>query len=119
MLVLVAGGLGYKMYSDHQAELKEQQAKLADAQQAARAAQAELEAHIAGIQKEMTDKLAAAKTDEERARIKAEASQKRADAAATRSSHRSSGGDKPSAPAAPTYKNVGKKAVSDNPLEGL
>jgi hypothetical protein len=119
VLVIVAGGLGYKMYSDHQAELAEQRTKLADAEAAAKAAQTEFQARIDKIQKEMNDQLAAAKTDEERARIKAEAAQKRADVASARPSH-GHGQAKSDTPAeAPVHNYAKKRAVSDNPLEGL
>jgi hypothetical protein len=123
VLVIVAGGLGYKMYTDHQAELAVQRSKLADAEAAgaaAKAAQTELQARIDKIQKEMNDQLAAAKTDEERARIKADAAQKRAEAASNRPSHSHSAAKQPEPANADAVRNVAKKrTVSDNPLEGL
>jgi hypothetical protein len=119
VLVLVAGGLGYKMYNDHQVELAEQRNKLRDeAEAAAKAAQAEFQSRLEQIQKDMNEKLAAAKTDEERARIKADAAQARAAVASSHSrGHASSKSDAPTTP--PVRKVVGKKDVSDNPLEGL
>jgi hypothetical protein len=123
VLVIVAGGLGYKMYSDHQAELAVQRGKLADAEAAAQASQAsrvELESRLASIQKEMDSKLAQAQTDAERAQIRAEANQRRAEVAANRPTHSHGGGAKnDDKTSVPQLRKVGKKDVSDNPLEGL
>jgi hypothetical protein len=119
VLVIVAGGLGYKMYSDHQAELTVERQKRADAEAAAHAAQAELQAKFAALQKETDDKLAKAATDAEKAQIRADAAQRRAEL--------QSGGHPHARPAAksdektnvPALRKIGKKDVSDNPLEGL
>ncbi len=120
VLVLVAGGLGYKMYSDHQTELAEQRAsserRLEDA---AKAAQVEFDRKLAAISKDMNDKLASAKTEEDKARIRAEAAQARAVAASSHSSHHSSGKDTTSPAPTPIRKDFHKRDVSDNPLEGL
>jgi colicin import membrane protein len=121
VLVIVAGGLGYKMYTDHQAELAVQRGKLADAQAAAQASRAELESRLSSIQKEMDTKLAQAQTDAERAQIRAEANQRRAEVAANnRPTHSHGGGAKnDDKTSVPQLRKVGKKDVSDNPLDGL
>lgn len=118
ILVVVAGGLGYKMYSDHQAELAVERANSARLTEEAKAAQVEFERKLGAIQKDMNDKLAKAATEEERAKIRAEAAQQRAVAANNRPAHHGSKSD--SSPAAtPARGVVKKKDVSDNPLEGL
>jgi hypothetical protein len=117
VLVLVAGGLGYKMYGDHQAELVAARLKAADEAKATREAdRVEFERRLAGITQEMNAKLANAKSEEERNRIRAEAAQARAQAQ-TRPSHHSTKSEAPTPPA--VHKAATKKAVSDNPLEGL
>jgi hypothetical protein len=119
ILVVVAGGLGYKMYSDHQAELAVERAERARIAEEAKNAQVEFDRKLSAIQKDMNDKLAKAQTEEERAKIRAEAAQQRAVAASSRSSshHGSKSDSSPSAPQPRTV--VKKKEVSDNPLEGL
>jgi hypothetical protein len=120
VLVLVAGILGYRMYANHQAELAAERAERARIEQEAKMAQIELQKRIDGITKEMNDKLANAKTEEERARIRAEAAVARQQAAvASRSGHRATGKSEKDTPAAPGVRKVVKHEVSDNPLEGL
>src|SRR6187401_3070976 len=58
VLVLIGGGLGYKMYSQHQEELAKVQAERDRIAKEADKAKAELESRIAGIEKDMNDKLA-------------------------------------------------------------
>jgi len=118
VLVIVAGGLGYKMYSDHQAELTAERQKRADAEAAAHAAQAELQAKFNALQKETDDKLAKAQTDAERAQIRAEAAQRRADLQ-NGHSHAKPASRAEEKTNVPALRKVGKKDVSDNPLEGL
>ncbi|HTA21503.1 MAG TPA: hypothetical protein VK989_19560, partial [Polyangia bacterium] len=119
VLVIIAGGLGYKMYSDNQATLAAARADRARAEMEAKAKQDELQAQITAITKDMNDKLAKAQTDEARAQIRAEAAQRsQAAAAAVRShGHGSAKSDTPT-PATPRA-YAKKKAVSDNPLDGL
>jgi hypothetical protein len=119
VLVVVAVGLGYKMYSDHQAELATERANSARLEEASRAKQAELEAKFAALQKDTDSKLAKAETEAERAQIRLDAAKQRADIANSRPSHGHSS-PKPDAPAPPAvHKVAGKRTVSDNPLEGL
>jgi colicin import membrane protein len=124
VLLAVGAGLGYKFYTQHQAELAAQQAALDAARADAKKAQAEYEGKMVAIQKEMNDKLANAKDEGERERIRAEAAQARSQAQAaaavhSRASHASSNrGDKEGTPAS-KIKAPGKHEISDNPLEGL
>ncbi|HSZ84160.1 MAG TPA: hypothetical protein VLA14_17870 [Polyangia bacterium] len=120
VLVIIAGGLGYKMYSDNQATLAAARADSARAEMEAKAKQDELQAQITAITKDMNDKLAKAQTDEARAQIRAEAAAQRSAAAAALVHTRGHGGAKSDAPtpAAPRA-YAKKKAVSDNPLDGL
>jgi peptidoglycan hydrolase CwlO-like protein len=121
ILIAVGGGLGYKMYTQHQAELAAEQAALDAARADAKRAQAEFESRMAAIQKEMNDKLANAKSEEERAKIRADAANARAQAQSqTQSRSRASrGGSKADATATVKPKNVIKREVSNDPLEGL
>jgi colicin import membrane protein len=120
ILVVVAGGLGYAMYSRHQAELAAVNLERERAAADAKAAQLESDRKVAAIQKEMEGKLNAAHTEEERTRIRAEAAE-RADVARQEVKHAHKGknpGDTP-AVVAPTYKKVEKRTVKDDPLDGL
>jgi hypothetical protein len=120
VLVVVAGGLGYKMYSDHQTELAAERANSARIEAEAKAAKAEFEGRLAALQKDTDAKLARAQTDAERAQIRLDAARARADIANSRPSH---GGHaaSPAAekPAAPGVRHVVKKDISNNPLDGL
>jgi hypothetical protein len=119
VLVVVAGGLGYKMYSDHQTELAVERANSARLEEVAKAKQAELEAKFAALQKDTDAKLAKAETEAERAQIRLDAAKQRADLANARPSH-GHGLTKSDAPAPPAvHKIAPKRTVSDNPLEGL
>jgi hypothetical protein len=122
VLIVIAGALGYRMYSQHQAELAAGAAERTRIESEAKAAQIEFERKMVAIQKEMNDKLATAHSEEDRSRIRAEAAA-RAEVAqqqvAIKKAHKGGkAGDKDS-PIAPTYKKVQKKDVSDNPLDGL
>jgi hypothetical protein len=120
VLVIVAGGLGYKMYTDHQAEIAAANRRLADAEEAARAAKAELEAKLAANQKDMDDKLAKAQTEAEKAQIRAEAAQRRADLQSGRAAHASKTPAKADEKTnVPALRKIEKHKVSDNPLDGL
>ena len=78
MLVLIGGGVGYKMYSQHQAELASERAERARVEAQARKDSAELEAKLVGIERNMNDQLAKAKTEEERQKIRAAAAEAKA-----------------------------------------
>ncbi|HXI57850.1 MAG TPA: hypothetical protein VNO55_17415 [Polyangia bacterium] len=125
VLVLVAVGLGFRMYSSHQAELQIAQARNEELERQGKLAQAEYERKMSAIQKEMEQKLATAKSEDERSRIRDEYQAQQRQAEFAKRTHRASAGNRPSgdrgdAPAAPGVRpRLGKKDVSDNPLEGL
>jgi hypothetical protein len=120
VLVVVAIGLGYKMYSDHQTEIAAERANSARLEAEARAAKAEFEGRLAALQKDTDAKLAKAETEAERAQIRLDAARARADLANSRSGHHSGPSKADATPVAPPVRKVAtKKAVSDNPLEGL
>jgi hypothetical protein len=126
VIIAIAGGLGYKMYQQHQTELAANRAQLALVEQqkaalaaAAAKAEAEYKIQIAAIQKEMNNKLAHATSDAERARIREEASR---EALAARSKHSATTGKSSSGESSSTQNKIkapGKHEISDNPLEGL
>ena len=118
LIVLVAAGVGYKMYSQHQAELASERAERARVEAQARKDRAELEAKLVGIEKNMNDQLAKAKTEEERQKIRIAAAEAKAVAQGNRQSARHSTTkteDKPMQ----LPKNKGKREINDNPLEDL
>ncbi|MFL5303819.1 MAG: hypothetical protein ACJ8F1_01345 [Polyangia bacterium] len=129
VIIAVAGGLGYKMYQQHQTEMAAQRAQMAlIEQQKARIeaekakAEAEYKTQLAAIQKEADEKMAHATSDIERARIRDEAMRQ---AMAVRSRRGSGGGRNnagnsgESSPSQNKIKAPGKHEISDNPLEGL
>jgi hypothetical protein len=127
LLVLIGGGLGYKMYSQHQAEIAANRARLAtveaekakvEAEKAA--AETEFRSQMSKIQKEMDARLASAKSDDERARIRAEAAAQKQLVAGKAGAHHP-GKDKEAGQPAPggVRKPPGKREISDSPLDGL
>jgi len=126
VLVAVAGGLGWKMYKQHelhQAETAAYQQSLAAERERAKAAQAEYEKEVLAIRKDMDDKLHAAKSEAERAQILQEAKARQAAAETARSQHAGKG-KKGTDVTQPTTKTPprhvpGKATIGDNPLEGL
>jgi len=121
VLVVVAGGLGYRMYSQHQAELAAAEAARARVETEAKAAQMEFEKKLAAIQKDMEGKLNAVHTEEERARIRAEAAERASLARqeAAQRTHKTGAATASDTPKPVQYKKVDKKKVSDDPLEGI
>jgi trichohyalin len=123
VLVLVAGVLGWRMYSQHQAEMAVAAAEKAQATAAANAERAELEKKMAAIRKEMEAQLNAVHTEADRARIREDAD-RRAEVARAEIRHAHKGGAKggpgDGTAAAPVYKKVEKKAFNEkDPLDGL
>ena len=123
VLVVVAGALGWRMYSQHQAEMAVASAERSRLEADAKAAQLEFDKKMVAIQKEMNAKLNAVHTEEERARIRAEAAD-RAEAArqdvARRATHKigaKGAGDATTTPV--PYRKIEKKNIKDDPLEGL
>jgi hypothetical protein len=121
VLVIIGGGLGYKMYSDHQTELAAARAEKERVEAESAAKTRELEAKFAALQKETDAKLATANTEAERAQIRADAAQRRADLQSGKTTHAKTTAAKDSKPATPDQvRHAGvKKTISDNPLDGL
>jgi len=122
VLVIIAGGLGYKMYSAHQAEIHGRARELRRASRPSpKAKQVELEARLASLQKDTDSKLAKAQTEAERApNTSGRRPGKRADIASARTSHAGrSAARTDEKPSSTVRRMVGKKDVSDNPLEGF
>jgi hypothetical protein len=117
VILLAAGGVGYKMYSQHQAELASERAERARVEAQARKDRAELEAKLVGIERNMNDQLAKAKTEEDRQRIRAAAAEAKA-AVQGKSAPRHTTTKTEEKPAQ-LPKSKGKREISDNPLEGL
>jgi hypothetical protein len=119
VLVLIGGGIGYKMYSQHQAELAAERAERERIAAQARKDRAELEAKLVGIEKNMNDQLAKAKTEEDRQRIRAAAAEAKA-AVQGKSAPRHAGAAKADTDAKkPVVPNFKKREISDNPLDGF
>jgi hypothetical protein len=126
VLVLLVGGIFlYRLNSQHKAE---QAAALRERQlveEKATAREAEFRAQLGAIKHEMDEKMKAAKSEAERAKIRADAEAKarEADAAnrAAGGKSRKKLGDGTPAPAtkAPKYKDPGKRDINDDILNGL
>lgn len=122
-VTLVGGVLLYRMNSQR----KEEQAAAAQervlAEQKAKAREAEFMAQLGNIKRDMDEKLKSAKNEAERAKIRADAEAKEADA--ERRVGRPHPGKKAgettttSKPAAPVYKVPGKRDINDDLLNGL
>jgi hypothetical protein len=119
VLVLIGGGLGYKMYSQHQDELAKVQAEKERIAKEAAKSKAELESRIAGIEKDMNDKLAKAGSDAERERIRAEAAQAKMAAQQNRPAKSHQLPTKTETPGPVKYKKVEKRDIPDDPTLGL
>jgi len=121
VLVLIAGGLGYRMYSQHQSEVAALNAAKARAEAENKALLLESELKLAAIQKDMERKLAAEKDEGQRARIRAEAERAKLEASqeVAKRTHKVASASDSSTPKPTTYKKVEKKAVVDDPLAGI
>lgn len=123
VLALVGGVIVYKIQAANRQEIAEAQKKAEQDRTAARAAQAELEKRITAITKDMDDRLKAAKTDAERAQIRAEALQRRNEVAEERQAkvRSKTRGGSASTPEAPKTgaRIPGKRDINDNILDGL
>ena len=119
ILVLIGGGVGYKMYSQHQSELAAERAERERIAAQARKERAELEAKLVGIEKNMNDQLAKAKTEEERQKIRAAAAEAKASAQGKQAAVRHTGTAKTDEKPATLPKIKGKREISDNPLDGF
>jgi colicin import membrane protein len=118
VLLAIGGGVGYKMYNDHQKELAAARLEKERVEAEAKKARAELEARLVGMEKDFADKLKNAKSAEEIERLKAERAQARLDIQAGRAvkAHPKAAPveEKPILPV-----KTEKRKISDNPLDGL
>ncbi|HEY5450792.1 MAG TPA: hypothetical protein VIQ54_18690 [Polyangia bacterium] len=121
VVVLIAAGIGYKMYSDHQKELAVAREEKARVEMDAKKKQAELQARMDNVEKEFKERLAKAKSKEEIAQLEKERIQARLDAQAGRSSRPHSGGGTKTEPEkkAPVVPNFKKRDIPDDPTLGL
>jgi colicin import membrane protein len=119
VIVLIAGGVGYKMYSDHQKELQAARDERVRIEIEAKKKQAEIEARYASIEKDFAAKLKKATSQAEIEALQKERLQQRLEAQAGRPSrpHASPAKTEPDKPQ--LNKPKGKREISDNPLDGL
>jgi hypothetical protein len=117
ILVVIGGGIGYRMYSQHQAELATERAERARIEAQARKERAELEAKLVGIEKNMNDQLAKAKTEEDRQKIRIAAAEAKAAAQGKPVRHVTPAKTEDKPTTLPKVK--GKRDISDNPLDGF
>ena len=117
VLLLIGGGVWYKMHSDHQAELAAERAEKNRIEMEAKKAQAMLEAKLVGIEKNMNDQLAKAKTEEDRQKIRAAAAEAKAAAQGKQQAPRHTTTTKTDEKPTTLPKIKGKREISDNPLD--
>jgi len=119
ILVVIGGGIGYKMYSQHQTELAAERAERERIATQARKERAEMEAKLVGIEKNMNDQLSKAKTEEDRQRIRAAAAEAKA-LAQGKTAPRHTGATKTDTETKKAVvPNFKKREISDNPLDGF
>ncbi len=118
VLVLIGGGVGYKMYSDHQRELAVAREEKARVELDAKKKQAELEARYALIEKDFADKLKKAKSQADIDALQKERLQMRLDAQAGRPTraHAAPKAEEPKKTVVPNFK---KRDIPDDPTLGL
>jgi multidrug efflux pump subunit AcrA (membrane-fusion protein) len=118
VVVLIAGGVGFKMYSDHQKELAIAREEKARVEIEAKKKQAELEARYASIEKDFAERLKKAKSQAEIEALQKERLQQRLEAQSGRPSRpHAAPKTEPDKPV--LNKPKGKRDISDNPLDGL
>ena len=118
VLVLIGGGLGYKMYTDHQKELMVAREEKARVQMEAKKKEAELQARYEAIERDFMARLSKAKSQAEIDALQKERLQQRLDAQQGRPT-RPHPAAKADADKPVIKKPGGKRDISDNPLDGL
>jgi dTMP kinase len=129
-VALIGGVLLYRLNSQRQAEqaaaAHERQVERQVSEEKAKLREAEFVKQLDMIKRDMDDKMKTAKNEAERAKIRADAEAKKADAeqrvGSARGSGRKSGGSdssQPSGTKAPKYKDPGKRDINDDILNGL
>ena len=118
VLVLIGGGVGYKMYSDHQRELAVAREEKARVEVEAKKKQAELESRYAMIEKDFVEKLKKAKSQADIDALQKERLQQRLDAQAGRPTrqHAAPKAEEPKKTVVPNFK---KRDIPDDPTLGL
>ena len=119
VIVLIAGGVGYKMYSDHQKELMVAREEKARVELEAKKKQAELEARYAMIEKDFAEKLKKAKSQADIDQIQRERMQMRLDAQAGKTVRPHATPKADDAKKAPVVPNFKKRDIPDDPTLGL
>ena len=119
VIVLIAGGVGYKMYSDHQKELMVAREEKARVELEAKKKQAELEARYAMIEKDFAEKLKKAKSQADIDQIQRERMQMRLDAQAGKQVRPHATPKADDAKKAPVVPNFKKRDIPDDPTLGL
>ena len=119
ILVVIGGGIGYKMYTDHQKELAVRDAEKARMELDAKKRQAAVEARYAAIEKDFADRLKKATSQAEIEQLQKERLQQRLDAqkgAPARSHTAQSKTEEPKKTVVPNFK---KRDIPDDPTLGL
>ena len=119
MIVLIAAGVGYKMYCDHQKELLVAREEKARVELEAKKKQAELEARYAMIEKDFAEKLKKAKSQADIDQIQRERMQMRLDAQAGKQVRPHAAPKAEEVKKTPVVPNFKKRDISDSPLDGL
>jgi hypothetical protein len=124
VVLVIAGGVIFKIKADHQKQLAEQQEKSAREAETARLRLAEEEKRFQQLEATFKRQLAEAKSDADRAMIQkqldeARASRHVASSSPTRTASSKEKDKKESAPATAPDLIKGKRQVSNDPLEGL
>jgi hypothetical protein len=119
VIVLIAGGVGYKMYSEHQKELAIAREEKARVEMDAKKKQAELESRYAMIEKEFADKLKKAKSQADIDQLQKERMQLRLDAQAGRTTARQHAAAKTEETKKTVVPNFKKRDIPDDPTLGL
>jgi hypothetical protein len=118
VLVLIGGGVGFKMYSDHQKELAAAREEKARVEIEAKKKQAEVEARYAMIERDFAEKLKKAKSQADIDALQKERLQQRLDAQAGRTTrpHATAKTEEPKKTVVPNFK---KRDIPDDPTLGL
>ena len=119
VIVLIAGGVGFKMYSDHQKELATAREEKARVEIEAKKKQAEIEARYAMIEKDFAEKLKKAKSQADIDALQKERLQQRLDAQAGRNTSRPHTTAKTEEPKKTVVPNFKKRDIPDDPTLGL
>jgi len=118
ILVVIGGGIGYKMYSDHEKALAAVREEKARGELEAKKRQAAIEARYAAIEKDFADRLKKATSQAEIEQLQKERLQQRLDAqkGGPVRPHPAAKAEEPKKTVVPTFK---KRDIPDDPTLGL